>query len=526
MNPITKLTIENFQSHQKTVIYLATNGQLTVITGPSDSGKTVILRALRWLLYNEPQGTDFIRVGASFARVTAEFASGHTVIRERTKATNRYKIIAPGTSEPQVFEGFGISVPVEVQEITGVRPVQIGDLTLNLNMAEQLAGPFLGSSISAGARAKVLGKLAGTEEIDYAAKQLGTDLFRRSQDEKRLTAEVSELEAKIREYDWLPAMKAKIEALEQLVTLIKTAHDQRNKLSHLKEQLAGIDEKIRTCYAVLHKWSNLEQVEQLAYRVETNREKQAKLVRLKERFAVANAEIVSAQNVLYRWRDLQQAERLIKGVVENQGYKELLVRLANGYGKYQAGILDCEAVIRKYADLPEAEARLHAAQAAIDRAQRLHNLKNGWQSTQSLMQESRDVLSRLHGVDEAGRLVAGIQKRAVQRDALLKLAQSYYRTDSLISREEARLEILQQVTKAEALLLTCNEKRQLQERVVALRDKHSELNCLIENTRNQVLIMENRIAELERAYLDELTTAGICPLCGQPITIENLKEAV
>lgn len=526
MNPITKLTIENFQSHQKSVIYLATNGQLTVITGPSDSGKTVILRALRWLLYNEPQGTDFIRVGASFARVTAEFESGHAVIRERTKATNRYKIIAPGTSEPQVFEGFGTSVPVEVQEITGVRPVQIGDLTLNLNLAEQLAGPFLGSSISAGARAKVLGKLAGTEEIDYAAKQLGTDLFRRSQDEKRLTAEIADLEAKIQEYNWLPATKAKIEALEELVTRIKAGHDRKNRLSQLKEQLTVVDGKIIGCRGLLHKWRNLNEVVRLAETVKSGQEKRTKLMQLKAELSKIDTGITLAQAALYRWRHLKQAEQLSVNAADNHGRLELMAKLANDYWACQTQIIDYEAIIRRYAILPEVEFKFQAAQAAEERAKRLHNLKVSYITTQKMVQENQEILNRLQGVDEAGNLAASIQAKTARRDALRKLVQSYTETDCRIDQEQARIEALQQVTEAEKLLQTSDEKRQRRERLVGLRDKHSKLSCLVESMREQVVVMENRIAELEGAYLDELTAAGICPLCGQPITIENFKEAV
>lgn len=151
INYLKKMTIENFQSHIKTTIEPAPPGQLTVITGPSDSGKTAILRALRWLFVNEPDGDSFIRASATFARVTAEYEGGGVVVRHRTSGgTNRYIV------NGEKFEGFGRSgVPLEVKEITGVRPVKIGDMELNLNIAEQLSGPFLGSSVSAPARAKV-----------------------------------------------------------------------------------------------------------------------------------------------------------------------------------------------------------------------------------------------------------------------------------------------------------------------------------------------------------------------------------
>ncbi|MGD9663415.1 MAG: AAA family ATPase [Porticoccaceae bacterium] len=479
MNSIKRLQIENFQSHVKTIIVPATNGQLTVITGPSDAGKTVILRALRWLLFNEPQGTDFIRVGASFARVTVELESGHTVIRERTKSTNRYKIVAPETTEPQVFEGFGSSVPLEVQELTGVRPVKIGDLELNLNLAEQLDGPFLGRSISAGARAKVLGKLAGTEEIDFAAKQLGTDLYRRNQDEKRLAGEVAELEEEIRKYDWLPTAKAKIEALEQLVERIKAAQERKNKLSQFKEQIIQFDEKITGCHAVL-----------------------------------------------YRWRNLEQAEERAVNIVENQRSKEMLVKLVNNYWTFEKSIWACEKIIKQYAWLPEAERKLQVATEGIDRAKRLRNLKANYLSAQETIRKSQRILSNLQGIDRAGELTAGIQEKIVQRDILERLARSYGKTGMLITQEQVKVEALQQFAEVEKLLQAAGEKRRRWEKLVIMQDKYASLSGLIEDTRGKVVMWENRIAELQGAYQDELAAAGICPLCGQAIDYQKIKEAV
>ena len=59
MRYIKKIILENFQSHKYSVIEL--NEELNVIVGPSDSGKSAIIRGLKWALYNEPSGDYFIR---------------------------------------------------------------------------------------------------------------------------------------------------------------------------------------------------------------------------------------------------------------------------------------------------------------------------------------------------------------------------------------------------------------------------------------------------------------------------------
>ena len=232
MKQIQEIHIENFQSHEKTTIVPAPNGQLTVLTGQSDSGKTAILRALKWAFYNSPANTEFIRVGSNFARVTVGFSDGTTVTRWRSQGgINRYIV------DGEVLEGFGTGVPLEVLEATGVKELTIGDMSFNLNLAEQLDGPFLGKSVSAPARAKVLGKLAGTEEIDYAGKVLGTDLYRRSQEEKRMANELRDIKNSLKEYDYLPAMQEKIIRLEEIVAKAKSLTNKKDSLIQLKNKL-------------------------------------------------------------------------------------------------------------------------------------------------------------------------------------------------------------------------------------------------------------------------------------------------
>lgn len=55
---IQEVTIEGYQSHTNSTFRLSPG--LTVITGPSDAGKTAIIRALRWFAFNEPTGEAFL----------------------------------------------------------------------------------------------------------------------------------------------------------------------------------------------------------------------------------------------------------------------------------------------------------------------------------------------------------------------------------------------------------------------------------------------------------------------------------
>jgi len=251
MSAIKSVQIKNFQSHANSEIIFAPTGQLTTIIGPSDNGKTAVFRAVRWVAYNEPRGTDFIRVGTNQAKVIVSLVNGCQVIRERSrKGFNRY-ILRDATGKEHVFEGFGDTVPLEIQETLGIRPVTVGDMDINLNIAEQLEGPFLGKHVSAPAKAKILGKLAGTEEVDIAAKQLNTDLYRRRQDEKNLNIEIAGLREELKKYDYLLVLESTITQVSALLAAVKENQEKKDRLEKLQGDLQKTDQRIKFCAAII-----------------------------------------------------------------------------------------------------------------------------------------------------------------------------------------------------------------------------------------------------------------------------------
>ena len=515
MNSIKKFSLENFQSHVKTTIEPAPPGQLTVITGASDSGKTVILRALRWAFNNQPQGNDFIRVGASFARAAVDYESGHTVIRERTKATNRYKIVGAG-AEPQVFEGFNNNVPLEVQEITGVRPVKIGDLELNLNLAEQLQGPFLGSAISGGARAKVLGKLAGTEEIDYAAKQLGMDLYRRNQDEKRLSVEVAGLDEDIKAFEWLPGAKRKIEKLELLVERIKVGQALRGKLAVMAERVDFFNEKIAKEKAVLYRWRHLEDAENQKDKITASLRDKALLEALIIRYRTAQGVVLGSEVIIARHANLPAAEVIFLEAQEKAARLSRLRSLEIKHIDIEDDICRCRFSLNKLQGLDAAEVLIQGAQRKVVNVRQLRNMRTSYNAGSEMIKRSQDVLSRLDGLSAAWLLLLAIDAKKLKREKLINLRLMCAYKNEAIAETERRLKELAGVDEVGAMAAKAEEKQLCLDQLKALKEKYTLRLDAIEVAREQALKWENRVAELIGAYNDLLQDAGICPLCGQP----------
>jgi DNA repair exonuclease SbcCD ATPase subunit len=375
---IKSIELQNFQSHHSTHIEPAPPGQLTVITGPSDSGKTAIIRALKWLLYNQPAGADFMRTGASMVRISVKFADGNIVTRERTAATNRYKILQPGAEKPEVFEGFGATVPLEIQEITGVRTVKIADLDLMLNLSEQLDGPFLGQkSISSPARAKILGKLAGTEEIDVAATETGRDLYRRNQDEKRLGEEIEELEKRIEKFAWIEELGERIAKLEQLLAGIKDAQARRSALEALKTRLAEIEKQETSIRAILKQWKELPRIEATVSRAEAALERLKRLKGLSERLNSIWLSIGYAEATLRRLQVLEDAGHIVTRTEKELARAKALHSIRVKLGQIDADLKLCRVELQKprVVNLERLAAAVKKVEDAAERAGTLAIIK-------------------------------------------------------------------------------------------------------------------------------------------------------
>lgn len=167
---IKQVRIQGFQSHIDSTFTLSPG--LSIITGPSDAGKTAIIRALRWLAFNEPQGEAFIHAvrdgdgnlvsQAEQATVTVELDDGTVISKTRRKGKTIY------THSAYADPWEKAELPLEIKETLGLHKQQYGDnFETCLNFAYQLDPPFMLSETGS-TGAKILGKLAGTEVVDKA----------------------------------------------------------------------------------------------------------------------------------------------------------------------------------------------------------------------------------------------------------------------------------------------------------------------------------------------------------------------
>jgi energy-coupling factor transporter ATP-binding protein EcfA2 len=158
---LLKTKIINFQSLSDVEI---DHGKLTVIYGPSDTGKSSLIRAIRQLHKNEGS-IDFVKHGKSKLHVEQTFDDGEVSI-EKSKTVNSYTV---GDS---VLSKVGREVPDAVREVLKTDDLILDkDASIDLNFSLQFDPAFLLTS-SATEVTKVISALSGINII-YSSLRIG-----------------------------------------------------------------------------------------------------------------------------------------------------------------------------------------------------------------------------------------------------------------------------------------------------------------------------------------------------------------
>lgn len=144
---------------------------LTVLTGPSHSGKTAVMRAVETALYN-PAGATYVRVGAPAAEIGLRFTTLEgqliTWIYSKGKSSS---MDVNGRSYEKLGRG-----PVESEvEVAGFAPVQVGDHQLTPHFQRQLQ-PLFGVTEKSTTLFNLLLSFAETEKLPDIRKSIDQDI--------------------------------------------------------------------------------------------------------------------------------------------------------------------------------------------------------------------------------------------------------------------------------------------------------------------------------------------------------------
>lgn len=223
---IEKLTLLNFQTHQKLKIHL---GQITTIIGQTDIGKSAIIRALRWVCLNRPSGGHFVKWGSPESSVTIELSNGSKITRTKGKE-NLYQL------DDSVFKSFNREVP---PEITTALPIT------ELNFQKQLDGPFW-FELTPAALSQELNKLVDLSSMDRALSWMARRVRKEKERVEVCQENVRASKTDIERLADADDMMLELEQIEKLNEKIKQLKSDSKALRYLINQVGNLRKRIVT----------------------------------------------------------------------------------------------------------------------------------------------------------------------------------------------------------------------------------------------------------------------------------------
>jgi len=241
---IKQIQIKNFESHKNTVVNFEAGFNL--IVGPSNSGKSSILRAAKLVAYSDwnPQS---LRVGCKTTNVTMTTDKGVVSVK-RGKSINEWEVTPEGC-EKKEFSRPGKTIVEDAAAVIGLRTVKLGTQDVRPNIMDQLEGHFMldeveGQSESGSGRAQIIDEISGLAGMEEIVRDVNLDNVRNAREIKESEVRANETTDEMHDQNAIDAETAVLDAAEKAVLSSKaaseTARAAADALDALNEATASV----------------------------------------------------------------------------------------------------------------------------------------------------------------------------------------------------------------------------------------------------------------------------------------------
>ncbi|CDZ74941.1 chromosome segregation protein [Peptoniphilus sp. ING2-D1G] len=474
---ISKLELENFQSHKYTLLDF--DKGLNVIVGNSDSGKTAIIRAIKWALYNEPQGDYFIRQGEKNTSVSVHFNTGAIVKRFRSPSKNSY-YLKKSNGEEFYFEGFGRIVPKEISEEINMYKINLDESTNSIiNIAEQLEGPFLLNEKNS-IRASAIGRLVGVNFIDDALRETIRDSKSTTSDIKTLEDRREFLSEKLKEFDYLSKKEEILAKLKNLKFKLDTKIDKYNSLIKLLQKFKSIEFEIDNELRVIEKHKNLDTILNIYNKLTLKYFKYKNLSDINKKILFNSEEINKNKKWIKKLENLDLYENTIDTISQKTKFYKEMTYQKNKYDLCLVDIENQNKILNLLSNLNAIEEIYNQANVFLMRLNIFQNFFTNYEDLSNRIEVGKSFCLKYNDLDEIENILKILDKVLIKYDFLKN---SKINLDSL----------KQNISKSKEEYLKF--------------DKNIKLNY--------------------KSYQNEMLHIGQCPLCFSKIdneVIENIRK--
>ena len=211
-----RVSVKDYQIIKQAVLEFRPG--LTSIIGPSNNGKSSILKAIKSAIYTEPGSTP-IRNGAQSYIVGIQ-DNGHTVIYQKKDGSSKYLV------DGKSYSKFGLSTPEEVSNALNIRELILNGNKTQLNFWNQMDKPFLLDK-SAGELFKFILDSGENDQLSSVLKAMVTDRQSLNKEADNLQGQITALE------DSIDKQQKESDKLEPIIEKANNLIDKKSKVDEL-----------------------------------------------------------------------------------------------------------------------------------------------------------------------------------------------------------------------------------------------------------------------------------------------------
>lgn len=436
MKYIKKIILENFQSHKYSVIEL--DQRMNVIVGPSDSGKSAIIRGLKWVLFNEPSGNYFIREGETECSVSVEFNDGTILKRIRSKSKNAYVLINNKGDEMK-FEGFGTVIPMEIIESIGIKKIHLDSTESSyINLGEQLEGPFLISEKTS-TRASAIGRLVGVNIVDEALRDVLKDIRALNISKKSLEDNNSELKSEIESYSYLNIVKDNFEKAKELEVRIKNKTELLSKLKANRLIIIDIENENLQLNNILQQLDSIQDLDRAIITIDSKVIKHKYINNHARALKKVKDDIDFNSKIIMELQGMEEADnKVIELERKNLTYGRLR-SISNSMKTNKVDIKIINDTLKKLEGLEKAEKDLAKAVTSVENYNKIKEALSEYISINKSLLAGKEYIDKFSNISETDHIYKDLEYKLNQLSKYKNLYGVFIKYSEEIKKEELNL---------------------------------------------------------------------------------------
>ncbi|MEK4409317.1 AAA family ATPase [Bacillus sp. FSL L8-0642] len=512
---INEIFVEGFQSHTNSHFNLG-NG-LNVITGPSDSGKTSIIRAVRWIAFNEPQGEAFVNESVGQATVAIHMDNGIIISKHRRKGKTSYRIQTDPGDAGSVFEKS--EVPEEVKQLLGITKQTFGDFVTALNFAFQLEAPFLISETPSSG-AKVLGKLAGTEAVDLAVKSVSKDTYAARQERLLAEKEIERLAGNLLEYLDVDDKVQQLKTAESLMEHVEELHKKKGVLKEISHTYTSRKQKYFEAWEIEKRLQEVPVLILILEQTKKDQQRLQTLLDLQNRYESVSTAKKTLTETLKQFDGLVEVSNLLQDSTKFEERYSLLSILSQNYKKYRQSLNGVQLQLGRLNVIDSIN--VSVIEEEVKKTDELKKLFVQYSVVKQRYEKVSSDVERLSVPASTSDQLQEYETSITRLNQMSMLFQKYEITHTQYTKYVSRLDCLHVSEEAELKVTEAeNNVSRLAELKELLR-KYMIWNQRVRHSTGTLDLYEKHIGnytkELEKTWNK---AGGVCPLCESPMSFEH-----